>query len=173
MRVSKKKPVGFNYLKDLEFKKLQVHNEVLVYECQQYHSIGRTICYLVRKLKKMDLSSVSAILVTDVEKTIFKRDPKEALAKYKRYYAAGNQTKGPFTPKSEVGLFKKLLRNNLKYKNEDKILFKKICVFTSRQYDAKFSRDVFRNLKAEDPTYRMRRNVYGLKIKLDQLIARL
>lgn len=168
--------LGYNYLKHLKDNSLEdKEKRVYHYSCEDYASIGRTIAYVVKHLKKLDLKDCSAILITNIENTVFKRDPVEVLDRYRRIYSAGNQTKGPFTPRTVPGLFKKLLRNNLKYKNEDKALFKRICVLTTAEYDSMFpvKSKNFTSLAKLDSTYHMRQNYFGLKIKLKQLITKL
>jgi len=149
---------GYNHLLEIKTKKLLINkNQVLVYDCNNEDSVGRTIMYLIKQLKHLKPDTFKTIIVNNIENTVFKRDPVEVLAKYKRLYAAGNQTKGPFIQKTEIGLFKKLLRNNLKYKTIDKILFKKFCVLTSEQ-KAKLNLDLDKCTKLidSDSKYRMK-----------------
>lgn len=148
--------------------------KIFEYKCTEYGSVGRTIGYLVKRFKDKDIENCSAIVIHNIENLVFKRDPVEAFLKYKRFYDAGNQTKGHFTPKTTIGLFNKLLRNNLKYRTLQKKLYKKICILSEADYLLFKKLNMDTKLLTESGfKQKIRPNYFGLKIKLGELIPKL
>ena len=165
-----KETYGFKHVVDLKIENKS--KKIMHYECKKNQSVGRAICYILKRIKKIDPKTYNALVIYNIEETIFKRNPKTVISRYKRIYSAGNQTKGPFTPKSEVGLFKKLLRNNLKYKSKDKVLFKKICVLANKELNLlKYKNST--NIITQDKNYRTKENIIGEKINLKTLIEKI
>lgn len=168
MHKSRKELVGYKYLKEKQPDGQIIYH----YDCVDHASIGRTITYLVKRIKTIE--PCAAIVITGIEKLVFKRNPEVVREKYKRFYEAGNQTKGHFTPKTPRGLFKKLLRNNIKYKSTQKQLFKKFCVFSDFEYQRFVKSKNFKTTElCPKGSYNMRQNYYGQKIKLTELIEKI
>ena len=123
-RVRVRPTYGYRYLRS------EKYNEAYTYACQPDTSIGRAINCLIKTIKNLDKQQpkLKAYFISGVSNLCFKAKPELIIEKYKSRYGAGSVTKGPFTPRSPQGLFKKILRNALRYKTKDKKLYKKLCV---------------------------------------------
>lgn len=153
---------GYRYLRNKNL------DDSYFYVCEQLGSVGRTITYLTKKLKQMDKKNIKAYYITNVSNLCFKSKAIKVVEKYKNIYSAGSITKGPFTPRSQVGFFKKLLRNNLRYKKQEKDLFKKICILTTEDFKKFKISEKSKDLK--DDKFVIRKNYFGHKIKLGEVI---